>query len=378
MPYCPACGTAVERNDRFCYNCGTGLDAGRQSGGEAAGPVQRPAAHQKGWDHPAHARTRGWTGQPPRTQQPRDGQPGGHRTAETVGQGRHTGGSYSSPWGGQQPTGQQAQWRGQQQHVGGQYATGQWRGSRPTEREGMLGFALSFPSRSGWEPVVLGGFGLLFGILLVPLVFVIGYLLRLAGRAAAGEYYPPTFDDEEGLFRDGFVYSLALSVFLVAWVGGAALAVEVTWWLGLAVGILGSYLPPAYFVTAAVQGPVAALGARETLVDLLTAREYVVGYLLSVVVVGGIGSMVVGMMLFMSLFLSILGLFIWPVVVFYWLGIQAALWGRVYHDVDPARRDVDVPSGGDDGASDRASAPQPGGTATATDRPRHEGWTDPE
>lgn len=94
--------------------------------------------------------------------------------------------------------------------------------------KGAVRFAIEYPVRGGWKPLVLslgiflvsillvGVGGLLALPLIIPLLLLLsGYTYRLGRTAALGEAFPPEYGDWTGLLVDGLRFSVGSILFLV-------------------------------------------------------------------------------------------------------------------------------------------------------------------
>ncbi|MEZ3143232.1 DUF4013 domain-containing protein [Halobaculum sp. MBLA0143] len=118
----------------------------------------------------------------------------------------------------------------------------------------MLRDAIEFPVRGddAAKTILIGGLLSVFGVLLVPVIPLVGYLQQVFRTTAAGDETPPVFDDVEGLFADGL---RAVAVSLVYF----ALPLLV----GLFTFVAVAMFVPAAFVSAgsgADPGAVSAVG----------------------------------------------------------------------------------------------------------------------
>jgi len=316
MPYCPECGNEVGTSDRFCQECGSRLE---QTGGPMGG---RP-----------HGAGRYGTGQGPDEQRGRSQQP------------RRTGRGGDTYQAGRGEQGREADWGEQNRRTGRSAPPDQQYGEpgrrqRGVERrragqpgdEGLLSFSLSYPSRSGIGPPLIGGVVFFFFWLVIPIFLGVGYFLRLAASAAAGRPEPPEFDDWGGMLKDGLVFVVASLPVWAVYGLAVFVALEVHAALYLGVLLVGAYLFPAIFVNFAVERRWRAIYDISTLADLMTTSEYVVGFLIYTVLINGIGFVVV-LVLMIATALPFVGLLLWPLIYFYWYSIDAALWGRVYRQV---------------------------------------------
>lgn len=229
----------------------------------------------------------------------------------------------------------------------------------------VLEAAFDFPtSDDDWVVTVLVGgvFNLLGQVLFLPLVFVHGYLVAAVREVLAGEDLPEWGDVGFGdvlvyglkLWGVFIVYSLVLAlpavVLGVLQVLGEAVGREST--AATAVGLLGlvtyvvwgvlglvvSYSLPAAVVNFARHGSFRAAFDLGTIRDVVTETDYVLGWLLSLVVfvvvlLASIAFLVVG-------FLTLgIGLLLFPWVGFFFNIPYAYVWAHAY----AGALDLDVP-----------------------------------
>lgn len=201
----------------------------------------------------------------------------------------------------------------------------------------MLEAAIGFPRRDDdWvKTVAIGGLCIIFSFLVLPALLLQGYLMRVL-REGGGDAAPPRFDDLGSLLVDGlkavvvqFAYALvpvALLVTFAAAVGisvtgldttesadaGAGLLLGLVGLVGVAVvlvvTLVAIYLVPAALALVARTGRIGAAFDLGTLKRVGLTSEYLVGFLLYVVVV--LVGQIVGAVL---VFVFLLGLF----VIFY-------------------------------------------------------------
>ena len=201
----------------------------------------------------------------------------------------------------------------------------------PTDEEGLLRFSLRYPSRDGWETVLVGGLAFLFFWLLVPLFIAAGYFLRLTRAAGRGDATPPSFDDWQELLVDGVKLVFVMLPAAIIYALAVALTAEVSDPLALLMAIAGFYVYPGIYMNYAVTGEWRTAYSPSIVSEQLTTVTYLYGFLLYVLVINGIGVIVATVLLGVSLFTIVGWIIIWPVIYFYWYGIDAALWGRVYN-----------------------------------------------
>lgn len=102
----------------------------------------------------------------------------------------------------------------------------------------MISAALEFPRQNDdWlRNVLIGGAMLVLSVLVIPTVFVYGYLARVLRASSTGVSEAPDFDDWEGLFVEGLqllgvvlaylVVPLVLTVVVAAFVGALTMNLE--------------------------------------------------------------------------------------------------------------------------------------------------------
>ncbi|MFD1600312.1 DUF4013 domain-containing protein [Halobellus rarus] len=204
----------------------------------------------------------------------------------------------------------------------------------PPDEEGLLRFSLLYPSRDGWETVLWGGVVFLFFWLLVPFFIAAGYFLRLTRAAGRGDATPPSFADWKVLLVDGVKLVFVLLPAAIIYALAVALTAEVSDPLALFVAIAGFYVYPSIYMNYAVTGDWRTAYSPSIVSEQLPTATYLYGFLLYVLVINGIGVIVATLVLGASLFTIIGWIIIWPMVYFYWYGIDAALWGRVYYHLE--------------------------------------------
>lgn len=216
----------------------------------------------------------------------------------------------------------------------------------------MIEASLSY-LRNGDDALVttlIGGVLLLASPLLIPAFAVLGYVVRVLRRTAAGDDEPPAFDAWGDLLVDGlkafavtFAYSLLpLAVLVAAAVVGvgsavagggdggllgglAALSVAL---VALAASLAGLYVTPAAIAAVADSGRVRDGFAARALWAVVAGRTYARGWLAAAVVVLA-GVLVTGLLSIVPILGTVAGF----VVQFYALVAAAAIVGRTLADV---------------------------------------------
>ncbi len=217
----------------------------------------------------------------------------------------------------------------------------------------MLMEALEYPRRSEKvvETVLIGGVLALLSFLLVPIVFLAGYLLRVLDRTARGEEEPPVFDDWRDLGLDGLkavvvgvVYGLIPAVVVgvlvlisgLGFMGGDALAAVgflgllVSFLVGVVLTLAMAYLTPAALANVAEHRTIGAGFDLAELKPVWTSATYATGWLwaLAVIFVGVVAAAVVGMV-------PILGQIAGAFIGFY-AGVAAySIIGRTWGELHP-------------------------------------------
>lgn len=210
----------------------------------------------------------------------------------------------------------------------------------------MLSDALRYPlNGDGWlRTILVGGLLIILQVLVLPLFFVQGYYVRILRGVANGDPDPPRFDDWVDLFVDGlklFVVNILFALVMVAVLalvgivfgGGSLLAggsIDPST-AGVVSGALGAagvailvvalllltYVGPAMFTNFAREDSIAAAFDVSTILSGALTVEYLVAWLLALVVGLVLGSIAS----FLSLLVvGIFGLFYLQVVTYYLFG----------------------------------------------------------
>lgn len=214
----------------------------------------------------------------------------------------------------------------------------------------------------GAKTILVGGLLTLFSWLLLPAVFVAGYLQRVLVRTNAGES-APSFDDWSDLFAEGLkaiavtLAYLVVPLVLLAGVLGSVLvasfettsvtgpgtvtdptaAAESTG-LGVLVvlgllalagiaSLVAWYVLPAALARLAVEGRLGAAFELRKIAAVVTDGSYATGWLVALVVLVVGGALVGGLAS-----IPILGWALVPFVGFYLNVVAFALYGQAYRD----------------------------------------------
>lgn len=213
----------------------------------------------------------------------------------------------------------------------------------------MLGDALHYPfdRDDSVKNILIGGLLIFPGMLLlyIPALISYGYVFRSFGTAARGEE-PPEFTDYGGMLVDGlklavvgFIYAIIpLVVFFAFGAGGALLsgvggdtanaAGAGTSFVGFLVSavlfLLVYYVLPGAIAHMSVQGTFGSAFDFGTLTDLWTTGDYLVAWLLALVI-----GLIVGVVAFV-LQITIVGIILLGFVYFYQGVAVAYLFGTAY------------------------------------------------
>lgn len=186
---------------------------------------------------------------------------------------------------------------------------------------------------------IIGGLLVAFGFLLIPTVFVYGYIVQTIRGSLAGDTEPPVFSDWGGLFVEGlkawaigFVYMLVpLIVFAIA-VGGSVVTMSTGTESGAALGttafllgglafvvlsLLFGYLAVVAIVNFAREGSLGAGFDFGTIKTVALDRDYAIAWLLS------IGAFLVASLVNV---IPVIGWILAPFASFYAATIAADLW----------------------------------------------------
>ncbi|MFP8957310.1 DUF4013 domain-containing protein [Natrialbaceae archaeon A-CW3] len=208
-----------------------------------------------------------------------------------------------------------------------------------------------YPTESeDWmRTMLIGGLLSFLGFLLIPLVFVYGYLVRVIRESREGSQDLPSFDDWGDLFVEGLqvfviglVFMLIPLVVAAVTIGGAVLAMLTGTDLGMVVGagglVLGlllsmlltlvfGYVAVAAIVNFALEETFSAAFDLQTLKSAMLHRDYAVAWILSVVVLIA-GAVLGGLISEIPWIGSIIAAF----VGFYAAMVAAVLWGDGFSD----------------------------------------------
>ncbi|WP_162224473.1 DUF4013 domain-containing protein [Halorussus amylolyticus] len=213
-------------------------------------------------------------------------------------------------------------------------------------------------SDDGTETILVGGVLTLFAWLLIPAVFVAGYLQRVLVRTNSRDP-APSFDDWGDLFAEGLkaiavtlaylvvpvalLIAVTASVLLVsvettsttaadpvAAVGPNALGLVVIlggFALAAITGLLAWYALPAALARLALEGRLGAAFELRAIRRVVTTESYATGWLVALVVLVVGGALVSGLAS-----IPFVGWALIPFAVFYLDVVAFALYGQAYRD----------------------------------------------
>lgn len=199
--------------------------------------------------------------------------------------------------------------------------------------EGVLGFCLTFPSRKGIGPPLIGGILFLLFFLVIPVILAFGYLVHLTRAAAHGANEPPNFDDWADMLVDGVVLVLVFIPVFIVFAIVLAIFDQLHWSMGSLWTLVGVYVFPAIYTNYAASGTWRGAFDVDSITTLLGDSSYVIAWLIYIIVINIVGAFVVIVLMLASLLTIIGWIIIWPVIFFYWYAIDASLFGWAYHEV---------------------------------------------
>ena len=217
-------------------------------------------------------------------------------------------------------------------------------------------------SDDGVRTALVGGLLSLFAFLLVPILPVLGYLVRVLDRTAGGDRDAPTFDDWETLTVDGLkalaigiAYLLIPAVVMAAFVGTGTLLAAATRFeaigavlvlagsvLTMLVGLAVWYVLPAALTRFARVGSLGAAFELRAIEPVLRSGTYARGWLyaLAIFVAGGIVVGLVGSV-------PILGWLAAPFLAFYVEVSAYYVYGQSYGEALAVERAGQTPVEGE-------------------------------
>lgn len=290
MPYCPECGSAVQADDAYCGTCGNALERLDTASGGGQGDAPSTGA-EDGTAPGSHDAGQGSTDEP------------GRRS------------------GGEQP----------------ESDSGPSRIDIPDDlfEKDTFAFSFKYPISRGYKSLGIGALLILASIFLFPILFLLGYSYRLGRAAALGSPRPPTYDDWWGLLVDGFRLLVTFVIFFVpvgivyaVLLAAGIDSLAILWYFAAA--LVSTAIYPTFFGTGSVSGTFRDL---EFLRFVATA-DYWIGY---AYMIGVLIALYVGFIVVMlALLITLVGILLWiPLFLVFYpaiLYVQAALWGRIYHD----------------------------------------------
>jgi len=365
MPYCPDCGSEIDRDNVYCSNCGYqigGDGQGASSGGgwndESGGDW---GADQGGDDWGSDSGGDSWAersggdgdwsesgggGQPGNPNDPaRAGGRGGQGRGRQGRGGQGRGGGWE---GGQGRGGQGGGWENQ----GGQRQ--EWGDNqRPRDElfieDGRVSYALKFPFSDGWGPIGISGFiYFLANILLFPFLFIEGYLYRVTEAAAWGDTIQPRFDEYGNMFVTGLKY---FGLYLTYLLGGLILVgaplimgaelglTAVGGLLAFVLGLIWAYIGPAVLTLYPVTGSFTAALSPSRIGEFALTTKYFGAFLLFIAL--QFAFQIVFFIALFALLITVIGLLLLIPLLFivtpYILYFTGAYWGATYYEAAQER-----------------------------------------
>lgn len=208
-----------------------------------------------------------------------------------------------------------------------------------------LNEAVTYPTeRDNWIPqILIGGFLLFLGFLLIPLFLVYGYIMVVIRSNLRGSNTPPVFENWSDLFVEGIqawviglIYMLLPILILFFAVGGAIVAFLTGTDAGVITGIgsifgglllsgilalILGYIAVAALVNFAREQEFSAGFDFTTLRPVLVSSEYATAWLISIVIL--LVAAVIGGMLNA---IPVIGSFLGAIIGFYAFVVASVLW----------------------------------------------------
>lgn len=221
--------------------------------------------------------------------------------------------------------------------------------------------AVQYPSTGeDWlQTILIGGILSFLGFLLIPILFVYGYLMGVIRKTHQGEQEPPTFGDWGKLLVDGaqafvigLLYMLIPLVVATVTIGASVLAILTGTEVGFATGIGGlfvglvatsilvivfGYVAVAGIVHFALEERFSAAFELGTLKPILFHREYAVAWLMSFLVL-----LVAGAISGFLNVIPVIGTIVGAFVGFYAAMVAATLWSDGFTDAMEAPETVET------------------------------------
>ena len=265
----------------------------------------------------------------PSRRPPHEPRRGGETPPRPTGDGRRTrddvAWNFDGPHGRQRAPGDRATRRDRPNAAGsGRVETTDGVSSIDFDGKGTFGFAFSYPFQRGWGPLLKAGLVTLGSVLLLftPLVFVFGYVFRIARYAAQGRDQP-AFEDYGQMLTDGVGYVVVFALWSIGWLLATGVGAELHWAVGSTFGVAGAYLFAAVLTVYPVTGSVAETFTSSRLFDFAFTGFYVKHLFVYVGVL-----VVLRILSTLSLFALVVGV-AWG-WTFTFLA-SAAYWGFVYY-----------------------------------------------
>ncbi len=215
----------------------------------------------------------------------------------------------------------------------------------------MLNDAITYPKdgTDARKTILIGGVLTILSVLLVPIAFVTGYVVRVIRAVNAGDRQPPVFDEWGELFVDGLKgIAIMLAYFLVPAIAVAGFVAVGAALGSTAVAVLGAlvalplwlaawYVGSVGFLNFAVTGRLGAAFEFGTLRPILTSGTFATAWLigLGILVLGGLVTGMIGLIPIVGL----LGAF----VGFYATVAAAYCYARGFADATPIESAPETP-----------------------------------
>lgn len=200
-------------------------------------------------------------------------------------------------------------------------------------------FSFKYPLANGYTPILIGLLLTVLGFLVIPYFMFFGYTYRVGRAAALGKASPPEIGDYWGLLADGFRLFVAFGILVVpAMIAYLALFLLEQYVLAMLIYVpailVASAIVPIFYGTGSVRG---VYGDFRFLRFLATSNFWIgLAYQLGIGFLAYIALIVGSLILLITIVGIPVALALWMVFPVYFALLQAALWGRIYHDAAEA------------------------------------------
>ena len=197
----------------------------------------------------------------------------------------------------------------------------------------LVGFIFGYPKRSGWLAPILGGFCLIFFILIIPLFYVFGYTYRIGRSAARGDDSPPPANEWGRILVDGIAI---VAIYIAINVVGFSI------FAGLEYSVYGTVFEPlnpinhlgnlvvsliigSTFLALVGAGDIAETFSGGRFLTIMFTSQYALAVILYIVI------QVVMFIALVATGITIIGILLWPFIIAYTFFVEFAMLGYLYN-----------------------------------------------